>query len=113
MAFRTEAKTCASLMLCAAFAYAGSPYDVRHEHQRHGGPGILRIDDTAISFEERGKQGKHSRTWEYDDIQELTLGPETLRIVTYEDNRWQLGRDRVYVFDRLPAALTAEWYPVF
>ena len=60
MAFRTEAKTCASLMLCAASAFAGSPYDVRHEHLRHGGPGILRIDDNSISFEERGKEAKHS-----------------------------------------------------
>jgi hypothetical protein len=100
-------------MLCAAFASAGSPYDVRHHHLRHGGPGILRIDDGSISFEERGKEAKHSRRWKYDDIQELTLGPDTLRIVTYEDNRWQLGRDRVYVFDRLPATLAAEWYPVF
>jgi hypothetical protein len=100
-------------MLCAAFAVAGSPYDVRHEHLQHGGPGILRIDDNSISFEERGKLAKHSRTWKYDDIQELTLGPDTLRIVTYEDNRWQFGRDRVYVFDRLPATLAAEWYPVF
>jgi hypothetical protein len=80
---------------------------------RHGVPGTLRIDDSSISFEEGGRQAKHSRTWKYDDIQELTLGPDTLRIVTYEDNRWELGRDRVYLFDKVPASLAADWYPVF
>jgi hypothetical protein len=71
------------------------------------------MDENSISFEESGKQAKHSRTWKFDDIQELILGPGTLRIVTYEDNRWELGRDRVYVFDRMPASLAADWYPVF
>jgi hypothetical protein len=116
MAFRSEAKACAGLIfLCAGFAL-GAPtetYNVRHKHLRNGGAGVLRIDENAISFEEQGKQAKHSRTWKYDDIQELTLGPETLRIVTYEDNRWELGRDRVYLFDRMPARVAADWYPVF
>jgi hypothetical protein len=118
MAFRTEARTCACLMLLAVYSSAIQPcaaqtYDVRHTHIMNGGLGVLRIDENSISFEERGKQAKHSRTWKYDDIQELTLSPETLRIVTYEDNRWELGRDRVYVFDRLPASVAADWYPVF
>ena len=110
MEFRTEAKACAGLILCVSFAVG---YDVRHVHLRNGGPGVLRIGENSIAFDEQGKHVKHSRTWKYDDIQELILGPETLRIVTYEDNRWQLGRDRVYVFDKLPASLAAEWYPVF
>jgi hypothetical protein len=115
MAFRTKAKTCAGLIVFALSGFAASPqsYDVRHLHLRHGGPGVLRIDDSGITFTERGKQAKHSRAWKYDDIQELVLGTQTVRIVTYEDNRWQLGRDRVYVFDKLPASLAADWYPIF
>jgi hypothetical protein len=115
MAFRTEAKACAGLILCVTFALGATTqtYNVRHRHLRNGGPGVLRIDEKSISFEEAGKQAKHSRTWKYDDIQELILGPETLRIVTYEDSRWELGRDRVYVFDRMPASVAADWYPVF
>jgi hypothetical protein len=115
MAFRTETKACAFLIVWAAFACAATPrsYTVEHKHLRHGGTGVLRIDDNSISFEERGKQARHSRTWKYEDIQELILSPETLRVVTYEDNRWELGRDRVYDFDRMPAAMAADWYPVF
>jgi len=118
MAFRTEAKACARLALSAAVAAGcllaqSAIYPARHEHLRHGGAGTLRIDETAISFTESGKQAKHSRTWKYDEIQELVLGEGTLRIVTYEDQRWELGRDRVYVFDHLPAEVAATWYPVF
>jgi hypothetical protein len=117
MAFRIEAKACAGIAACvilSATLNAAAPvYDVEHRHVRHGGTGTLRVDESSISFQERGKEAKHSRTWKYDDIQELTLGPDALRIVTYEDKRWELGRDRVYVFEKLPPNFAAEWYPVF
>jgi hypothetical protein len=121
MAFRTETKAGARVMfrialMCPmlpfpALAQTGT-YEVRHLHLHNGGMGTLRMNENSISFEERGKQAKHSRQWKYDDIQELVLGAETLRIVTYEDPRWDLGRDRVWTFDRLPAALAKDWYPI-
>ncbi|HVW86510.1 MAG TPA: hypothetical protein VHB50_17610 [Bryobacteraceae bacterium] len=101
------------LALACPVAAQSREYKVRHQHFRHGGEGILVIDADAISFEEHGKQAKHSRQWRYDDIQQLVLSPETLKIVTYEDQRWELGRDRVYVFDRLPPEFARDWYPVF
>ena len=117
MAFRTKTKACAGVAACmiltAGQVMAAPAYNVEHKHLRHGGAGTLRIDENSISFDEPGKQAKHSRSWKYDDIQELTLGPDTLRIVTYEDNKWELGRDRVYLFDKIPASLAADWYPVF
>lgn len=111
MAFRIKAKTCAGVVLLTVCALAASPqnYEVTHKHLRHSGLGVLRIDETGISFDEAGK---HSRVWKYEDIQQLVLGPETLQILSYEDNRWQLGRDRIYVFDRVPARLAIDWYPV-
>lgn len=113
MAFRTEAKIGVGIVLLAGAAWAQTgAYPVRHTHLRSGAAGELRIDSQSISFVERGKP-KHSMTWKYEDIQELVLGTNTLRIVSYDDNRWQLGRDRVYLFDGLPAKLAADWYPVF
>jgi hypothetical protein len=121
MAFRTETKAgaCIILWLTLLLAMLMSPafaetrtYEVRHVHFHHGGQGVLRIDENSISFEERGKQAKHSRQWKYDDIQQLVLGPEAMRIVTYEDSRWELGRDRVWLFDQLPTDLAEEWYPI-
>ena len=112
MAFRTQTKTCACVIFLAAAACAQS-YPVRHKHLRNGVTGTLRVDENAITFTEPGKQAKHSRVWKYDDIQELLLGAGTLRIVTYEDNRREFGRDRVFDFDHLPASVVAAWYPVY
>jgi hypothetical protein len=119
MAFRSETKAGARMIarLILVWATVASPlfaqtYNVRHRHLRQGGEGVLTIGETFLSFEEAGKQARHSRRWGYDDIQELVLAPDTLRVVTYEDQRWELGRDRVYVFDRLPAELAGNTYPM-
>jgi hypothetical protein len=32
--------------------------------------------------------------------------------LTYEDQKWQLGRDRDFVFDRLPEGMTEQVYPL-
>jgi hypothetical protein len=110
MAFRTETAVGAILILCAAVA-PGATYEARHKHLRNGAPGTLRIGDNSIAWEERAQN--HSREWRYEDIQQLVLSPETLRIVTYNGQRRELGRDEVYLFDKLPPSLAAEWYPKF
>jgi hypothetical protein len=116
MALRIEAATgavvtvrviiAALAAICPLIAQSGT-YEVRHQHAHNGAMGELRIGETSVAFSEKGK---HPRTWSYDDIQQLTLSPDRLRIVTYEDQKWQLGRDRVYVFDRLPADLAGNAY---
>src|SRR5512132_1589918 len=89
--------------VAAAAQTAGMHYQVRHQHWRKGAPGTLTFTADGVTFEEQGKQAKqHSRTWKYEDIQQLELAPNRLRILTYEDQRWELGRDRDYAFDQLP-----------
>jgi hypothetical protein len=121
-----QAATTAALWLAlgsAAFGQMGAQneapmgaqmgeYQVRHSHLHKWGAGTLRIEEMGISFEETGKGAKHSREWGFDDIQQLVLGPDTLRIVTYEDQKWKLGRDRVYEFEGVPAELAGTWYPI-
>lgn len=68
---------------------------VRHEHLRKGCFGTLTIDERGISF--RGPK-KHSWTWTYQDIQQLSVAPGELRVLTYQDNPWKLGADRGYRF---------------
>lgn len=122
MAFRTEAKTCARVIVMLGLGCAGlvqsleaqtKTYAARHRHLHNGAAGILRIDGNLISFEEPGKHARDSRQWKYEDIQQIVLGPDSLRIVTYEDQRWEFGRDREYLFDHLPATLAHDWYPIF
>ena len=119
MAFRTETKTGSRAILIAllcvpslAFAQQGA-WQVRHVHLRKGVVGTLKVTPESLAFEERDKKNRvtiHSRQWKYEDIQKLTLGTKTLHILTYEDQRWELGRDREFVFDHLPPAMVTELY---
>src|SRR5262245_33931248 len=109
MALRSKAEISALLILgCSGWLAAAEPVAVRfrHQHWRRGTVGVLRVAEEAIVFEEAGKHKDHSREWRFDEIQQLTLSPNRLRILTYEDRSWQLGRDREFVFDNLPEDLS-------
>jgi hypothetical protein len=121
MALRSEAKSFTGLGLIGLLVLTGaSPqgaaaqgytYEVRHQHWRKGALGKLEVSADGISFEEHGKKGKaHSRQWQYEEIQQLTLSSSEIHILTYEDSKWRLGRDREYVFDRLPKELPEQTY---
>ena len=116
MALRSKAPACALLVLgFSASMLAAEPVtlQVRHRHLRHGTEGVLRVSDEGIAFGESGKHEEHSRQWRFENIQQLTLSPTVLRILTYEDPRWKFGHDREFVFDRLPEDLATRLYPVF
>jgi hypothetical protein len=123
MALRSKAKSLPGLSLAglllfgaaAPIAWAQSyTFEVRHRHWRKGAMGTLRISPDEISFEEHGKNGKtDSRSWRYEEIQQLEVSPSGLRILTYEDSKWKLGRDREYIFDRVPKDLAVEAYPLW
>ena len=65
----------------------------------------MRITDSSLSFREAGKKKEHAWEWKYEDIQELFLGAGSLRVRTYADDSWKLGRDREYEFDTLPEGI--------
>jgi len=116
MAFRSKAQTRALLILgLSASSFAAEPltFEIRHRHVRHGAAGTIRVADDRLTFEEGGKHQTHSRQWRFDDIQQLTLSREVLRILTYEDSKLKFVHDREFVFDKLPDGLAAKLYPVF
>jgi hypothetical protein len=114
MEFRTEKRTRAvltGLILLGTAVFGQEPlrYDVWHGHSRPphlkkaGSTGTLTITGSGISFEETYKDGKgpkhpHAWQWKYDDIQQLTVAPKSLTVLTYNDNQWKLGADREYRF---------------
>jgi len=116
MALRNKAQIGALLILCfSSSLFAGGPvvFEIRHRHLHNGAAGVLRVADDRMTFEEGGKHKAHSRQWRFEDLEQLTLSPTVLRILTYEDQRWKLGRDREFVFDNLPEDLAATLYPMF
>lgn len=115
MALRIEKRTRAlltGLVLLAPAAYGQEPlrFEVWHGHSRPphirkaGNMGALTVSPAGISFEERYQAGKrpkrpHAWQWKYEDIQQITILPKQLKVLTYEDDKWRLGADREYTFD--------------
>jgi hypothetical protein len=99
MAFRIEAAIGA--ILIAASVVQGASHEVQHDHLRGRGAGTLTVTNTGISFRETGRHEEHSRDWKWTDVQQLVLSPTEMRVLTYEDQKWRLGRDREYVFTGL------------
>ncbi len=112
MAFRTETGISAILMMAAGMASAQS-FPVMHRHLHHDGVGTLTVTADGISYLESGKHAKHSRSWKYAEIQQLELSQDTLDLLTYEDQKWEFGRDRNYLFTHLPAEFVKSVYPVW
>src|SRR3990172_7017176 len=70
---------------------------VQHTHAFKKCAGELVFRDREIEY--ITKQIKHARVWNHVDIQQLGLmDSKTISIVTYEDSRKELGRDRRFHF---------------
>jgi len=96
MVFRTE-KAALFLTLVVPLAAGELRFEVRHDHWRKSGAGELVVSERGIEFTEP-KQPKHSRRWEYGEIQQIQIGPSRIRVLTYEDVRRRLGADREFEF---------------
>ena len=61
------------------------------------GHGVIEVTDDGIAYKAEDKDG--SRNWRYPDIQYFDrIGRREFVILTYQDQRWLLGRDREYHF---------------
>lgn len=79
---------------------------VRHDHLLGSCRGELVFDREGVEY--RTEHTKHARTWKYKDIQQFGfLGPANIAILTYEDARWMLGKDRLFRFELLAGEIPA------
>ncbi len=125
MAFRSEKATRAAIVAALAltpalFGQQELRYTVQHDHSnwlppkiawwppvkpREDRSGTLVITEQGISYQETTKNKKpediHHGRWNYEDIQQLLVSPQTITIVTYKDRKWLLGKDQEWEF-RLP-----------
>ena len=73
------------------------------------GRGKIEITDESISYE--GAKKKENRTWKYLDIQYFDrISRKEFVILTYEDRKRYLGRDREYRFVITSGELTDELF---
>jgi len=78
----------------------GGRYELRakHTHMFGGCEGTLRITDSHIEYV--APESRDTRTWKYSDIKRIQRRSSyRLDIYTYEDQTWQLGRDKVFHFE--------------
>jgi len=72
-------------------------FPVRHDRLLRDRTGELIFGETGIEYKTKAKGD--SRTWKYEDIQQLgLLSPKEITIVSYEDSKWKLGKDLFYRF---------------
>src|SRR5262245_60266229 len=82
-------------------------FPVEHERTLRNHHGTLVITPEGIEY--RTSQKNESRSWRYKDIQQIKIeSPTEIEILTYEDQRQMLGRDRIFRFRLLEGKITAE-----
>lgn len=83
-------------------------FTVEHDHFWGQGEGKLSVSAEGITFEEPGEKD-HSRRWSFEEIQNLKIeSSRKIRLLTYEDSRWMLNRDRGFEFELTQGEITPE-----
>ena len=102
MEFRTQtiARALALILALPAFAEELS-YNVRFGKLLKDGAGVLKVSETGVSFRETSRKKRQklfSHEWAYQDIQQLFVAAQSLKLLTYQDVVWRLGADREFRF---------------
>jgi hypothetical protein len=103
-------KILALLALTAVFGFGQIEFEaIRKKPLWLDQSGIVRIDESGISFSSNGEDT--ARSWSYEDIQYLDrVSPTEFTLLSYEDVAWILGRDRTYRFELTAQEFTDELF---
>jgi hypothetical protein len=85
-------------LLLAVTAQAQT-FQAQHDHAWRSCKGKLVFDDRTVAYISDKKE--HSRTWKYEDIQQLAILPDRISILTYDSKKMALGADQVFNFKLL------------
>jgi hypothetical protein len=89
-----KAACCLVLLMAGRLGAAELTYEVRHHRALKDHFGTLTVGEKGVSY-----QWKEQRvSFDYQDIQELSVSPEKLVVVTYKDRKWLLGVDKEFEF---------------
>src|SRR5215475_5124853 len=95
------------LLLPVMVAAQSFEFPVERELLLSNHRGTLVITPDGIEY--RTDQKNESRSWRYKDIQQIKIeSPTVLKILTYEDQRQMLERDRIFRFRLLKEKITPE-----
>ncbi len=98
------------LFLAAAASSAAEnqfQYSVRHHHTLKDCHGVLTISDTGVEY--RTVHKNDSRRWNFDEIRLLRVeSPTAVSILTYEDQKRYMGKDRTFSFQLVEGKVSAD-----
>jgi hypothetical protein len=82
-------------------------YGVRHHHTIKDCRGVLKINSEGVEY--AATKAKDSRKWKFDNIRTFEVkSPTEISLVTYEDQKRWLGKDKVFEFTLLDKKATPE-----
>jgi hypothetical protein len=82
-------------------------FTVRHQHMLKDCHGTLRISGEGVEY--LTAQGKDSRFWKFEEIRTLEVkSPTEIVVVTYEDQKRWIGKDKVFEFTLLDNKATPD-----
>jgi hypothetical protein len=98
------------LFLAVSARAADFEFVVRHVHTFKDCRGSLRFTNAGVEY--RTNQTKDARSWRYEQIRVIQVKSSTaITILTYEDQKRYLGKDRAFEFTlverKVPADLSA------
>jgi len=96
------------MLLAAGILLAGKSWaetlQVEHDHFWRGCKGRLIFGDKTVEYIADKKD--HSRSWNYEDIQQLAIVPGRITILAYTTRRIDLGADHAFNFKLLAGKLS-------
>jgi hypothetical protein len=95
------------LILSAAATGMAQTFEVEHEHWLRSCKGKLVFGDNTVDFISEKKE--HSRSWKYDDIQQLDLDSKQVVILSYDRRKIELGADRSFAFKLLSGTISNQF----
>jgi hypothetical protein len=82
-------------------------FAVEHDHIFGACRGKLIITPERIEY--RTEHTEHSREWRYTDLRQIKIvSPRRIELASYEDRKWRMGLDRIFVFKLLEGEITSE-----
>ncbi|MBX3279078.1 MAG: hypothetical protein KF868_13830 [Acidobacteria bacterium] len=98
----------AVIMLAPGLGRAQShEFQVEHDHLWRSCLGKLIITEEGIEY--RTENGDHARAWKFVELKQIKIAsPNRLELISYEDDKLMLGRDRDFSFKLLEGRITPE-----
>lgn len=98
-------------LLACVFLIAGNAraetFRVEHDHFWRSCKGSLVFGNKTVEYISENKE--HSRSWKYEDIQQLAIAPGRISILTFDARKIEFGADQAFNFKLVSGSLSDQF----